>query len=154
MQTAQEQLLVAYRYLVDGVEQRAWEDLPFSGTAGGVYSIPIAYQSLDPAIAASPTDALHTIEVRTTDAAGNVGYETFNFHLDVLSPPLWYGTCEVDPVLLSYTLDGGTMDNFYQSNTTEPLLRGTLTYALNLPSSTLAPTDPHSDNDVWWRGGK
>lgn len=105
-ETPEGQIHVEYRYLFNGALKRDWASLAASS---GTYKVPFSYQTMlpldllvDPVrarrenfIARSRHDDVHTVELRATDLAGNSTVKTFNFRLDLMSPPVTLRYCRL-----------------------------------------------------------
>ena len=129
---------VEYRYSIDGLELRPWTPMP-APVAGGPYELPFSYQTLGAELATSGADALHRIELRTTDVAGNQAMRAFEFYVDVSSPPVFVTDCQVAQELASHSLAVGNFSAMYQPGEDTDVVAGTLRYSLELPAGSLAP---------------
>jgi hypothetical protein len=130
---------VDYRYLVNDGEQRSWTRIApvTTSPSRSEFELPVSYASLT-ATLASALDHVHRIELRATDDAGNESMLAAEFHMDLRSPPVWFGGCELDPGLSVYTLPGQSLDALYRQPSV-PVFEGRLRYVLGLGPNSLAP---------------
>lgn len=132
-----DQTAVEYRYLVDGALVRGWTPAQTEDRVD--WSVPVSYQSLDAVLATAPPGARHRVEVRAVDAAGNRAQTAFVFVMDLRSPPVWIGHCEVHPVLETYTMASGNLHEVFTVRGTTPVMRAQVRYLLDLDPASLAP---------------
>lgn len=105
------QLVVEYRYLVDGRLVRGWGAAETTDRFD--WSVPVSYQTLGTELATAGPTAAHVVQVRARDAAGNTSQVSFSFSMTLKSPPVWVGECAVDPTLQGYTLSARSLNEVY-----------------------------------------
>lgn len=131
------QLQVRYRYLVDGALVRGWTDAQTEDRLE--WSVPVSYQTLGTELATAGAQAVHRVEVRAEDAAGNRSTLAFTFSMILKSPPIWLGGCDVDPTLRRYSLPNRNLHEVYTTRTQTPALAGQIQYRLGVGGASLAP---------------
>jgi hypothetical protein len=136
--TDDDAIVVEYQYLVGGDIKRPWSRLPFPGR-GRDYEIPISYQTLSRELASPNPELEHQIVVRAMDLAGNVEAEVYSFSMNILSPPLWVGACQISPELAFHTLRDLTLHKIFKRSSVE-LRQNKVKYVTNLPAESLAPS--------------
>lgn len=129
-----EETSAEYRYLVNGAVQRDFG--PPVLVALGVWGVPVAYQSLGPALAEAP-GALHTIELRAVRGEASV-VRRIHFTLEVTSPPVRLENCRLEDTLSAFDLDALTLHQLFDGHV--PLVTADLRYPIEPVEDGLAPT--------------
>ena len=129
---------LAYRYLVAGAEKREWTSV--TRDEDGRFRIPIGYQTLGPWLARVGPSESNRIEVRAVDGPGNVATRTFDFFVQVLAPPAWFGHCDASPAVSGLSLANRNMGMFFNS-ASKKVAQGFFRYPDALPVGSMAP-DP------------
>jgi hypothetical protein len=131
---------VEYRTLLNQTVERTWQPLsPLTvGPDRTEFALAVSYQSVGTSLGSGSSTDLHQIELRAIDDAGNTKELVLSFHVALLSPPVWFGHCRIDPSLSAYTLPGLTLDAAYRQPAL-PVFVGEIRYALSLSPSSLAP---------------
>lgn len=130
------QLIVEYRYVVDGQLVRDWSAAETTDRFD--WSVPVSYQHLGTELATAGSSANHVVDIRARDAAGNASTVQFAFTMSLRSPPLWFGGCAIDPTLQGHSLAGQNLHEVYTSRDTAAV-QGGLHYELGVPRSSLTP---------------
>src|SRR5262249_6309065 len=133
---------VEYRYFINDVEARSWTAISpaVRDPTGDHLALELSYQTLDARLSSAPSD-LHPIELRAIDAQGNTSTIAARFRVVLLSPPVWFGACAMDPELGAYSLAAGNLERLYDG-TSRAVLVGQVRYALDLPKNSHAPSSP------------
>lgn len=129
---------VSYRYLVDGMERRPFAVLS-QPSLGEPYQIAFSYQMLGPELGTAGPDALHRVEVVARDGAGNTMMRGFEFYVELLSPPVWVTDCGAAAELQARSLAAGNFHGMYGPAAVTDVMRGAVSYLLELPQGSLAP---------------
>lgn len=128
-----------YRYLVNSQLIRDWTPLSLGGGSGMEAVLPLSYQTLDARLGRGVEADTHRVEVRATDAAGNEVALSAEFHVRLLSPPVWFGNCQLPSSLSNYSLLGRTLREIYVTRPETLVLQAEVRYVLGLNQSSLAP---------------
>ena len=120
--TDQTEVVVEYKYEVNGVEFLSWETAPKSTNSANnslIYYFPMVTEYLGASWFQTTTDDVHKVTFRVTDSAGNSNQLSYDVQFDILVPEIAVTAIIDDSLFVSTSfanrtsIDGAAADVFF-----------------------------------------